>query len=136
MSVSVKDAVTETAEQTGLQPDQVRMVATQAAYVVKSNQTFVAPIAQSEEIEQATAQEIVEQKIEAVSKADKEIEDYVPQTQKVSIEDYEEVKDMWVHHYESGEIPVTENIQSREEWVEPVSYTHLDVYKRQGKYAT
>lgn len=118
MSVSVKDAVTETAEQTGLQPEQVRMVATQAAYVVKSNQTIVAPIAQEQELEQATVQEVVEQKIEAVAKADKEIEDFVPQTQKVSIEDYEEVKDMWVNHYESGEIPVTENIETRQEWVD------------------
>ena len=41
----------------------------------------------------------------------------MPQTQKVSIEDYEEVKDvgesLWI-----GEIPVTENIETRQEWVD------------------
>lgn len=118
MSVSVKDAVAETAVQTGLQPEQVRQVATQAAYVVKSNTMIVQPIAQEEQMEQATVQEAVEEKIAAVGKDTKEIEDFIPQTQKVSIEDYEEVKEMWVHHYDSGEIPETENISTREEWVE------------------
>lgn len=36
----------------------------------------------------------------------------------VSIEDYEQVKRMWKSQYEKGEVPVTENITSREKWVE------------------
>jgi len=36
----------------------------------------------------------------------------------VSLEDYEQVKKMWAEQYEKGEVPVTENITSRHEWVD------------------
>ena len=62
MSVSVKDAVTETAEQTGLQPEQVRMVATQAAYVVKSNQTIVAQLLKSKNLNRQLFKKLLNKK--------------------------------------------------------------------------
>lgn len=36
----------------------------------------------------------------------------------VTVEDYEEVKKMWVKHYQEGEIPVTEKVKTREGWIE------------------
>ncbi|MEK7071153.1 MAG: hypothetical protein AAB966_05060, partial [Patescibacteria group bacterium] len=35
----------------------------------------------------------------------------------VAIEDYENVKKMWQKHYEKSDIPVSENIKTRKEWV-------------------
>lgn len=35
----------------------------------------------------------------------------------VSIEDYEEVKKMWIKHYREAPVPTTETISSREEWL-------------------
>lgn len=35
----------------------------------------------------------------------------------VSIEDYEEVKKMWLNNYRESEIPVSDKIQSREDWL-------------------
>ena len=35
----------------------------------------------------------------------------------VSVEDYEEVKSMWLKHYRSAPVPVTETIKSREDWL-------------------
>lgn len=35
----------------------------------------------------------------------------------VTVEDYEEVKKMWVGHYRQGEIPVSEKIKTRKDWV-------------------
>ncbi len=35
----------------------------------------------------------------------------------VSVEDYEEVKNMWVNHYKNSEVPLTENIKNRQDWV-------------------
>jgi hypothetical protein len=55
---------------------------------------------------------------EAVAIPEKPIEQVIAVPPTVSIEDYEQVKRMWKSQYEKGEVPVTENITSREEWVE------------------
>jgi len=36
----------------------------------------------------------------------------------VTVEDYEEVKKMWLKHYHEGEIPVSEKVKKRTDWVE------------------
>ncbi len=35
----------------------------------------------------------------------------------VSIEDYEEVKNMWLNHYKLSEVPTSESIKNREDWL-------------------
>lgn len=35
----------------------------------------------------------------------------------VSVEDYEEVKNMWTNHYKNSEVPVSEKIKNRREWL-------------------
>lgn len=35
----------------------------------------------------------------------------------VTVEDYEEVKKMWTKHYQGGEVPVSENIKTRTDWL-------------------
>ena len=39
----------------------------------------------------------------------------VPTT--VSLEDYEDVKKMWLSHYKSAPVPVSENIKERKQWI-------------------
>lgn len=41
----------------------------------------------------------------------------VPGSQ-VSIEDYEEVRKMWMNHYKTSEVPESENIKNRQQWIE------------------
>lgn len=54
---------------------------------------------------------------EVVKPPEKPIETLIAVPPTVSIEDYEQVKKMWKQQYERGEVPVAENIKSREEWV-------------------
>ena len=35
----------------------------------------------------------------------------------VTVEDYEEVKKMWTNHYQEGEVPVSENVKNRVDWL-------------------
>lgn len=49
----------------------------------------------------------------AVSPPTKPIE--IPE---VALEEYEEIKQMWVNHYRLAEVPVSEKIKSRQEWLE------------------
>ena len=116
--VSRKDVVVGIAEKAHTEHEKVKMVLATTALIVGKNDQLIKKVADDEELDVSTVEEVAEEEIEQLSKVDKDIEDFVPQTQKVSIEDYEEVKSMWLQHYENGEIPVTENVQSREEWVE------------------
>ena len=36
----------------------------------------------------------------------------------VTLEEYEEVRHMWMNHYRESEIPVSENVKSRDDWVD------------------
>lgn len=40
-----------------------------------------------------------------------------PHRTAVSVEDYEEVKNMWMNHYKLTEVPKTENVKTREQWL-------------------
>lgn len=35
----------------------------------------------------------------------------------VSVEDYEEVKKMWINNYKEGDVPISEEVKSREDWL-------------------
>lgn len=48
----------------------------------------------------------------------KNIEEKIAVSPAVTLDEYEQVKKMWTNAYEKGEIPKTENIRSRGEWVE------------------
>lgn len=47
----------------------------------------------------------------------KNIEEAIAVSPAVTLDEYEQVKKMWTNAYEKGEIPKTENIRSRGEWV-------------------
>ena len=60
--------------------------------------------------------EISEEKVdELLNNLPAQIEAAAPPT--VTIEEYEEVKSMWLNHYRKSEVPRTENIKSREDWL-------------------
>jgi len=48
----------------------------------------------------------------------KNIEEIIAVSPTVTLDEYEQVKKMWINAYEKGEIPKTENIRTRGEWVE------------------
>ncbi|MEK7522340.1 MAG: hypothetical protein AAB569_02085 [Patescibacteria group bacterium] len=48
----------------------------------------------------------------------KNIEEIISVSPAVTLDEYEQVKKMWINAYEKGEIPKTENLRSRSEWVE------------------
>ena len=52
-----------------------------------------------------------------VSETKKNIEEEITISPAVTLDEYEQVKKMWTNAYEKGEIPKTENIRSRGEWV-------------------
>ncbi len=115
--LSSRELIVRTAERVKAPEASVRKVLESTSVIMAKQPAVVEKVAQTEHTDIATVKDVSQEQLKALSTAEKDIEDYVPQTKKVSIEDYEEVKSMWIEHYESGEIPETENVRSREDWV-------------------
>ena len=62
--------------------------------------------------------EVAKAVAEIVAAPEKNIEKVVSIPPSISLEDYEQVKKMWKQQYEKGEVPVADNIKTREQWVE------------------
>lgn len=85
---------------------------------LEATQNLDQEVAQQEQIQVEQAQKVLTEQLEITASPEKNIEKTVEVPESVSIEEYEEIKQMWIDQYAEGEIPVTENIQTREAWVE------------------
>lgn len=88
-----------------------------------SDQSFVPPavideVAKKEHMTPEQVKKVIDAQVPAVTAPEQSIEESVPIPSTVSIEDYEEVKKMWSSQYQKGEIPLTEAIKNRSEWVD------------------
>ena len=112
------EMIKEVAKETGVKEEEVKRVITKTAVLIKEKKEVTDKVAQEEQIDAQTVTKVMEASLPAVSEPEKHIEQHVAPSKKVSIEEYEDVKGMWIQQYVSGEIPVTENIQTRDQWVE------------------
>jgi hypothetical protein len=125
-------------EQAGVKAKEVEqnkpaVVNTVIHYVAESNEAaneVVKEVAKQEDVKEEEAAQIVQEQLAITTKPEENIEKIVAVPPSVSIEEYEDLKEMWAQQYEDGEIPVTENIQSRDEWVETDIVTITNVMNK------
>jgi len=75
-------------------------------------------IAKEQNIDVKDVQKVVTAQMPIISDPEKNIDQTVAISSAVTIDEYEQVKKMWINHYEKGDIPVAENIRTREEWAD------------------
>ncbi len=80
--------------------------------------TVIDDIAKKEGVKVADIKKVVDAQVPVITEPDKHVEKSIPIPSTISLEDYEEVKKMWTQQYEKGEVPTTENIANREQWVD------------------
>jgi hypothetical protein len=96
------------------------------AEIVKSIQTethlekdkITSVLQQSTQYAKGEAVKVIADQVPLVVEPQKNIEKAIAVPPSVSIEDYEDVKKMWKEQYLKGEVPLTENVRSREQWVD------------------
>lgn len=118
MAKSPLDILKQIQEETGLTKEQIALILKQVTLVSEAYADIPKEIAEKEELTVQMVKEVIAQQIPLIVEPEKNIEQAVAIPSTVSIEDYEEVKKMWKEQYEKGEVPVTENIMSRKQWVE------------------
>ncbi len=113
-----KEAMQKIESQSGLKKEQVATVLKSFTKSVKDKKELLEQVAEQEKINVTQVQNIIESQVPVVAEPEKHVEQTVSIPPSVSIEEYEQVKKMWKHQYESGEVPVAENIKTREQWVD------------------
>lgn len=101
---------------TNTEKDKVTAVIKEFSAQVKSDVKIAEAVAKKQNLNSEQVKQIVTAQTPMVVDSEKNIDQMIiPQT--VSIDEYEQVKKMWTHQYEKGEVPVTENIKTRDVWV-------------------
>jgi len=86
--------------------------------VVKTDAKIAEAVASQENLKPQEIKDVIAAQAPLLAEPEKNIEQTIVVPQTVSIDEYEEVKKMWVDQYEKGEVPITENIKTRDAWVE------------------
>lgn len=94
---------------TNTEKDKVTAVIKEFSAQVKSDIKIIEAVAKEQNLNSEQVKLIIAEQTPAVV-------EFLPQT--VSIDEYEQVKKMWTNQYEKGEVPVTENIKTRDAWVD------------------
>lgn len=115
---SITNVGKKVATTTGITKEKVVSVFKAFSENVKTNKEMVKAVAQKENVKIEEVQKIAETQASMIAEPEKHIEQAVSIPPTVSIEEYEEVKKMWIRQYEKGEVPVMENIKTRSQWVE------------------
>lgn len=105
-------------KETNIENEKIKNVINLTTERVKTSNNIIKEVAQKENVKEEVVKQIIASQVPLVVEPEKNIEQTVAVPPSVSLEDYEEVKKMWQEQYEKGEVPVTEDIQSRSEWVE------------------
>jgi len=108
-------------QQTGLEEKKAQRTLQYVTSIYKTREELrkiMQSITQKENVGVEDVKKVVGTQLPLAIEPEKHIEQTVTIPPSVSIEDYEEVKKMWISQYEKGEVPVTENITSREAWLD------------------
>ncbi len=85
---------------------------------IKTKTDLFEEVAKKENVEKEKVKEVIDNQEKLVVESEKNIEEAIVIPQTVSLDEFEQVKKMWIFQYERGEIPKTENILNRYQWVE------------------
>ncbi len=105
-------------QSSGVPKDQVRSIILSLTNSILSSHEIIGQVAQAEGMSEADVSNVMEEQLEVASEPEKHIEKTISIPKTISLEDYEEVKEMWTKHFEEGEVPVSETIKTRKDWIE------------------
>lgn len=101
-----------------VEKEKVVQVVKEFSKLVSADSKITDEVAKEQNLDAADVKKVVSAQMPIIAEPEKNIEQAVAMSPAVSIDEYEQVKRMWIDHYEKGEIPMAENIKTRGEWVE------------------
>lgn len=112
------EVVQKISNDTKINKEKVTLIIKEFSAQIKSDEKIAEAVAKENNFSYEQVKKIIDAQNKIISEPEKNIEQAVTMSQTVSIDEYEEVKKMWTQQYEKGEIPITENIKTRDAWIE------------------
>jgi len=103
---------------TGVGKEKVAMVIKEFFNQMMMDSNIFKAISEEQQLKEEDVKKVLEVQNKLISNAEENIEETITVSPAVTLDEYEQVKKMWIDAYEKGEIPKTENIRTRGEWVE------------------
>lgn len=111
------EVVSQVAEKVKTSPKNVSLAFDSSMRMYDEERRIVSDIAEKEHLSEDVVRSVVGVQVPALAEPAKHIEDSIIVPPGLSLEDYEEVKQMWSEQYERGEVPVSESIADRKDWI-------------------
>ncbi|MBI3620426.1 hypothetical protein HY214_04785 [Candidatus Roizmanbacteria bacterium] len=118
LQAPVRTLATSVAESTGVNKQTVSRVIKALSEIVPAEKDIISKISTEQNVSENDIQNVIQNQLPVMAEPEKHIEQTIAIPSSVSIEEYEQVKHMWQEQYEKGEVPISDNIKSRAEWVE------------------
>ncbi|MBP6993704.1 hypothetical protein KBB12_00490 [Candidatus Woesebacteria bacterium] len=85
---------------------------------VKHSQVATSVVAPSDQQDSEITQ-MLEQQLETVLNPESQIDQTIPlPEEEQSLEEYQEIRQLWIEQYRTGEVPLSEEVHNRLEWIE------------------
>jgi len=118
VSAPINNIIETIHQSSGVPQGQVRALLFDITKSILSSENIVEDVAKDQQIEANEVSSLINQELGLISDPEKHIEKTITIPPSISLEDYEEVKNMWTKQYEEGEVPETETIKTRRDWLE------------------
>jgi hypothetical protein len=112
------EVVQKISDDTKIEKEKVTSVIKEFSVQIKSDEKISQAAAKDNNLDSVQIRKVIDAQLPVMSEPEKNIEQTVIISQAVSIDEYEEVKKMWTQQYEKGEVPTTENIKTRDAWID------------------
>jgi hypothetical protein len=121
MSLSKAPSITDEATLTNLQKEtgvSIAKVLQVVREAVKHSQVAKDVVVPAEGDTMETAR-MLEQQLETVLNPESQVDQTIPLPEEAeSLEEYEEIRQLWVEQYRTGEVPLSEDVHTRSDWIE------------------
>ncbi len=118
VNTPVPDMIPKISSGAHVEKEAVAKVIKEFSKAVSADNKLIEEVAKNQNIDVAKVKEVVTAQAPIIAEPHKNIDQAVEVSPKVSIDEYEQVKKMWRDQYEKGEIPLSDNIKTRPQWVD------------------
>lgn len=117
LSESADKLIANISQESGVEDTKVREMIEKLLIYFKENPQVVSDIAKQESLTEEAVLKLILSYLPTIVAPQNNLETSIALPQSVTIEEYEQIKNMWMDHYEKGEVPVSDTITNRNEWI-------------------
>ncbi len=118
LSQPITKVIEKIHEATGIEKEKIKEVLKTFYNTLLESDSVIEKISQETNLPADKVEQIIAEGLSQAIEVEENIEKAIPVPPTISIEEYENTKKLWKDHYLKGEVPLSENITSRKEWVE------------------